>query len=104
MCIKEEKKIYSPKKWGELSFKDKLAYLAAMFSLMMSWVIVIMGILTPPPGEVHTSVLSVLGITMMFVASIFGIAFYMKGSKAEVYNDVLDKVDKYIERKREEEK
>lgn len=104
MCIKDEKITYSPKKWGELSFKDKLAYSAAVFSLMMSWIVVILGVLTPPPGEVHTSVLSVLGITMMFVASIFGIAFYMKGSKAEVYNDVLDKVDRYMERVKEKQK
>lgn len=98
-----EKK-YTPKRWAELPIKDKLAYITAIISLVASWVIVVVGLVSPPPGEVHTSVISILGITLMFVASIFGIAFYMKGSKAEVYNDVINKLYDVIDKERNAEK
>lgn len=65
--------------FDKLSFKDALMYALAVVCLTASFVLLFMGMLIPPEGEIHETVLTAFGMVLIFVGTIFGISFHYAG-------------------------
>lgn len=76
----------------------KAAYITAIISFVVGWGLTIAGFLVPPKGEVHGSVLAVLGEAMVYAASVFGVTLYFQNQMAKFRHDARN----YMDRMREE--
>lgn len=95
MCA-TDKKMYAPKKWSELCYKDKSAYMTAIMSFILGWVIAFTGLFLPPMGEISPSVLTAFGTALVYAGGIFGVALYIKGAKAEIWNALEERLEKRL--------
>ena len=59
--------------------KENLAVITACVILMFGIVLTATGFFVEPTGEVHDSVLWILGQSLIYAGSIFGVAAYMRG-------------------------
>lgn len=75
--------------FDKLTFKDVLLYSIGLITLIASFVLLFMGMLIPPEGEIHDSVLTAFGLSLFFVASIYGITLYMVDSIATFKRNVM---------------
>lgn len=78
-------------KWKDLTYKDRLSYILCACAFGLSAVLLVAGMLIPPQGEVHASVITSVGMLLTFVGSIIGINQH--------YNVQLDKIKKEINNK-----
>lgn len=62
--------------FDKLSFKETLVYSLAIITMIASFVLLFMGMFIPPEGEIHDSVLTAYGITLLFVASLLGVSMH----------------------------
>lgn len=88
---------YQPKKWSELSYKDKGGYSTAYISFILGFILVFAGFFINPMGVIDGSVLAAFGTALIYTGGIFGVAMYVKGSKSEIYADLTDKLEKKME-------
>lgn len=86
-------------KWESLSYKDKLSYSLAIAAFTIGWIITIIGFFVSPVGEIHSTVLWVLGQSLLFTGSIIGIAQYYHAQ----LNDFKSNIIKNIKRTKDEE-
>lgn len=75
--------------FDKLTFKDVLLYGIGFLTLVASFVLLFMGMLIPPEGEIHDSVLTAYGISLLFVAAIYGISVYFVGNLTSFKKSVL---------------
>ena len=84
--------------YRKLSKKDIWMYSIGSVVILLGWIITFIGMFLPPPGEIHSSVLLVLGQSLVFGAAIFGVTYYVKTTigefKTTTANKILDKLDK----------
>lgn len=92
---------YNPKKWSELAYKDKAAYATAILSFMLGWIILFIGLFIPPMGEIDPSVLTAFGTALVYAGSIFGVAIFLKSSKAEILERTQQLIEEYYCKKEE---
>ncbi len=59
--------------------KDTLAVVSACLMLVFGITLTAIGFALDPVGEIHDSVLWVLGQSLIYAGSIFGIAYYARG-------------------------
>lgn len=59
--------------------KDNIAVISACVMLVFGLTLTAIGFALDPTGEVHDSVLWILGQCLIYAGSIFGIAYYTKG-------------------------
>ena len=59
-----------------LPVKDKLSYASACLAFIIGWGLVIAAFFTEPTGEVHDSILWILGQALLYAGGVFGIALY----------------------------
>lgn len=90
------------KTWRELPIKDKAALVTACVSFVLGWLIVFVGMMLPPQGEVDGSVLTAFGTALLYTAGILGVAMYFKTGNSEVMNNLLEHMEDIIERKMKE--
>ena len=76
--------------WKSLDVKTKLAYITAIFALIVGFGLTIAGFCVDPIGVVSDSVLWVLGQTLVYAGSIFGVALYTTGSVANMKKEIQD--------------
>lgn len=62
--------------FDKLTFKDVLVYSLATATLAAAFVLLYMGLLIPPEGEIHDSVLTAFGIILLFVGSLLGVSMH----------------------------
>ena len=86
--------------WAKLDVKTKFAIVTAAVAFLVGWGLTIAGFLMPPRGEVHDSVLWILGQALVYTASVLGIGMYVNGElsrlKAEnqrFKREVIDRVE-----------
>lgn len=96
--------ICEKKSWHDLSIREQIAYIIAIISFTLGWALTIFGAITEPSGEVHDSILFILGESLVFTGSIFGFGMWAtstaKGLKDRL-NDRLDDLERaQIERER----
>lgn len=58
--------------------KPTLQLIAAVILLLVGCGLLIAGLIIPPPGEIHNSVLIAYGETLTFVGALFGIDYHYK--------------------------
>ena len=74
--------------WKDLNIKEKLAILSACAAFLIGWALSIAGFIVPPLGEVHESILFILGQALVYAASVFGIAAYFKAESMQMKDDI----------------
>lgn len=72
------------KKWNELGYRDRLSFVLCISAFVLSAVLLVAGLVIPPQGEIHASVLTALGMLLTFVGSVLGISQH--------YNTQLNKI------------
>lgn len=87
----------STRKYSDLPFKDKVAIITAVCSFFLGWIMLYVGMFLPPSGEIHPSVITAFGTALVYAASIFGFALYVKSAGSEMYNDMMNKLSKQID-------
>lgn len=76
-------------KWSKET-KEKIQYMSAIASIIFGFALTTFGFFTAPVGEVHTSVLTILGETLVFGGSIFGISLHY-GNELRNFKDEVRK-------------
>lgn len=87
------------KESNKLSTKDIWVYSIATGVVLIGFIITIISLFLPPPGEIHDSVLVVLGQSLLFVAMVFGVSYYVKGKVGEIQSNIIEKIDKFLDSK-----
>ena len=82
--------------WNDISFKDKAAYITAISSFFLGWILLFLGMLLPPMGEIAPSVITAFGTALVYTASIFGIFLYIKGNNTEIYSKIMESVQEQL--------
>lgn len=81
---------YSAAKWSDINIKEKIAIVSACVTLFVGWLLVSIGFMIHPQGEVHDSVLWILGQALIYSASVFGLAGYMTSQVFTMKRDIND--------------
>ena len=68
--------------------KENITYGSALFMLIFGVMLTTAGFLTAPVGEIHDSVLYVLGQCLLFAGSIMGVGAYTAGKVREMRHDI----------------
>lgn len=72
--------------------KDSIAVLSAVGMLCFGATLTAIGFALDPAGEIHDSVLWVLGQSLIYAGGIFGIAYYTKGQVAKQVGELEDRM------------
>lgn len=75
-------------KWSNLEIKTKIAYITAIVAFGIGWALTIAGFIVEPVGQIEESVLWVLGQSLVYSASVFGVAIYVTNSVREMKKNV----------------
>ena len=71
----------------KLDIKTKFAIGTAVVAFVVGWGMTIAGFVIPPRGEVHDSVLWILGQALVYTASVLGIGMYFNNQMAKFRAD-----------------
>ena len=71
----------------KLDIKTKFAIGTAVVAFVVGWGMPIAGFIIPPRGEVHDSVLWILGQALVYTASVLGIGMYFNNQMAKFRAD-----------------
>lgn len=71
----------------KLDIKTKYAIGTAVVAFVAGWGMTIAGFIIPPKGEVHDSVLWILGQALVYTASVLGIGMYFNNQMAKFRAD-----------------
>lgn len=80
-------------KWNDLNIKDRLAILSAFIAFILGWCMSIAGFWIPPIGEVADSILWILGQSLLYAASVFGVSAYFRSETVQLKRDM----DRHLE-------
>ena len=80
--------------------KENIIYGSALFMLIFGVGLTIAGFIIPPAGQVHDSVLWVLGQCLIYAGSGMGISAYTSGKMREMQRGIDRRFDRYERRHR----
>ena len=84
--------------WGELSYRDKVAYSLTIGAFVIGVALSIIGMVLPPLGEVHPSVITLIGLFLSFAGALLGISHHFESElgkfKASVEQKLSENRDK----------
>lgn len=80
-----------------MDIKTKFAIGTAVVAFVVGWGLTIAGFILDPQGEVHDSVLWILGQALIYTASVLGIGMYFNNQMAKFRADTR----RYLEEKEE---
>lgn len=89
-------------KWDNTT-KEILSYSFALISLLGGFGLTIAGFIVDPTGQIHESVLFVLGQCLVFAASICGISMHVKRGMNEISNHVKEEIKQHLKNQEETE-
>lgn len=75
-------------KWKDINIKDKIAIVSAIVAFCAGWALSIAAFLVPPVGEIHESILWILGQSLIYAASVFGVASYFTSETVRLRHDM----------------
>ena len=75
--------------FDKLSFKEMLTYSLAIITMIAGLVLLFMGLMIDPEGEIHSSVLYAFGLISIFVASLLGISMHYGSETDKFKADIL---------------
>ena len=62
--------------FDKLTFKEVIVYTLGVGTLIASFVLLFMSMFIAPEGEIHDSVLTAYGLSLLFVASLLGVSMH----------------------------
>lgn len=85
-------------KWKDLNIKDRIAIVSAIVAFGVGWALTVAAFIVPPVGEISDSVLWVLGQSLVYAASVFGVASYFTAEAVRLRHDMRKMLNDYEER------
>lgn len=82
------------KKWSELSIKEKLAIGSACLAFLAGWLLTGIAAFVPILLS-EQGVLWILGQSLVYAASVFGVSLYFKAESTQMKHDI----ERYFDRK-----
>ena len=86
----------------KMDTKSKYALGTAIVAFAIGFGLTIAGFFTPPKGEVHDSVLWILGQALIYTASVLGIGMYFNTKTTELNQRIVEMKDEARRLVREE--
>lgn len=87
-----------PQSWSELSYRDKVAYSVTIGAFIIGVALSITGMILPPLGEVHPTVITLVGLFLSFSGALLGISHHFENElgkfKATVEQKLSENRDK----------
>lgn len=90
-------------RWCDLSIKTKMTLISACLSFLIGWGITIFGFIVEPTGEVHNSVLWILGQALTYAGAAFGVTIYFKSETLEMKRSIAEELNRLNNKNREDE-
>lgn len=84
--------------WKTLNIKDKLAIVSAIAAFVIGWGLTIAGFIIEPIGDVADSVLWVLGQSLIYAASVFGVSAYFNAEAKQMRKDIKGYVNRGVKK------
>ena len=81
----------------KMDIKQKFAIGTAVVAFVVGWGLTVAGFIIDPRGQVHDSVLWILGQALIYTASVLGIGMYFNNQLAKFRADTrqyIDEMDK----------
>ncbi len=88
---------------AKLDVKTKFAIGSAVVAFLAGWGLTIAGFIIPPKGEVHDSVLWILGQALIYAASVFGVGMYISSEMTKLRTENRRFIEHAIREKEAEE-
>ena len=88
--------------WSVLDIKQKFAIVTAVVAFVVGWGLTIAGFIIDPTGQVHDSVLWILGQALVYTASVLGIGMYFNNQMAKFRADTKRYIDEEIREEKED--
>lgn len=81
------------KNWGELSYRDKVAYTVTIGAFIIGVALSITGMVLPPVGEVHPTVITLVGLFLSFAGALLGISHHFENELGKFKASVEQKLN-----------
>lgn len=88
--------------FDKLSIKEVIIYGLAVAAMGAAFTLLFMGMLIPPEGEIHDSVLTAFGIVCLFAASCLGVAAFSASALIRIKSALPAMIAEAIRAKDEE--
>ena len=79
--------------WGELSYRDKVAYSVTIGAFVIGVALSITGMVLPPVGEVHPTVITLVGLFLSFAGALLGISHHFENELGKFKATVEQKLN-----------
>lgn len=79
--------------WGELSYRDKVAYSVTIGAFIIGVALSITGMILPPLGEVHSTVITLVGLFLSFSGALLGISHHFQNELGKFKASVEEKLN-----------
>ena len=80
------------KNWSELSYRDKVAYSVTIGAFVIGVALSITGMILPPVGEVHPTVITLVGLFLSFAGALLGISHHFENELGKFKASVEQKL------------
>lgn len=84
--------------------KDTIEYIVAILVIIFGCVLTLLGFFAPPVGEIHPTIITVLGELLIFAGAIFHLNLSFKRKDVELRNDIRNQLDDFKNRLTNEDK
>lgn len=74
--------------WRDLNIKERLAIITALAAFIFGWGLSISAFIVPPMGEISNGILWILGQSLIYAASVFGITGYFNAESVKLRYDM----------------
>ncbi len=81
------------KNWSELSYRDKVAYTVTIGAFVIGVALSITGMILPPVGEVHPTVITLVGLFLSFAGALLGISHHFENELGKFKATVEQKLN-----------
>lgn len=79
--------------WSELSYRDKVAYSVTIGAFVIGVALSITGLIIPPTGEIHPSVITLVGLFLSFAGALLGISHHFENELGKFKASVEQKLN-----------
>ena len=81
------------KNWSDLCFKDKVAYIVTCAAFIVGTALAIAGLVIEPTGEIHPSVITLVGLFLSFAGALLGISHHFENELGKFKASVEQKLN-----------
>lgn len=82
--------------WCSLNIKEKIAIISAIAAFVAGWGLSIAAFIVPPVGEISDGILWILGQSLVYASSVFGITSYFSTETIRMKRDLRHYMDNAI--------